>query len=259
MQQYESSNRSGWLFAVTIVTTWIILSAYLLSRAERGTIVVHGAGPLLAQAVIFLMLLYGPARSIQSGVLELAIAGFFVGSLFSFPVSTVLAISDFFKYHRDSAAAPPMPKPSEAWWKRPLTLWLACGAGFLVFLLCNFTIWYSLRDEMRPPLVLDEPDSIGVSERVSSANRICQAEGVGALAFSPDAKYLATAGQDANINVWRTADWTRPQTLKHEGSIRHLAFSPDGTFHYAGGCQGVLPILCRFDLQSGKPDRTFEA
>jgi hypothetical protein len=49
-----------------------------------------------------------------------------------------------------------------------------------------------------------------------------------ALAFSPDGSWLAAAGEDKLIRLWRTANGELLRTLDHGDSVSALAFHPDG-------------------------------
>jgi RNA polymerase sigma factor (sigma-70 family) len=66
---------------------------------------------------------------------------------------------------------------------------------------------------------------------------------IGALAFSPDSKWFASAGSDGAVYVWETA--TGQEVLRlpsHEASVSTVAFSPDGRtlFSYGQDGQGYL-------------------
>lgn len=50
------------------------------------------------------------------------------------------------------------------------------------------------------------------------------------VAFSPDFRYLVTAGRDAHLKIWSVADGYSLQQdiVAHMFAINHIAFSPDG-------------------------------
>ncbi len=50
------------------------------------------------------------------------------------------------------------------------------------------------------------------------------------VAYSADARWLAAAGEDGNIQLWEVGSWREKATLRgHTGLIRELVFHPDST------------------------------
>jgi hypothetical protein len=53
---------------------------------------------------------------------------------------------------------------------------------------------------------------------------------VGDLAYSPDAKYLATAHGEAGAKIWNVSSGEEVARMKPEGGVSDLAYSPDGEY-----------------------------
>ena len=71
--------------------------------------------------------------------------------------------------------------------------------------------------------------------------------GIGDIAFSPDGKYFATAGQrmDYSASLWDVETGQQLWCVTHEKPIDAVAFSPDSTFmaiYYQDGTVGVLRV-----------------
>jgi len=64
-----------------------------------------------------------------------------------------------------------------------------------------------------------------------------------ALAFSPDNKILAAAGESGHVYLWSTSSGKLTRTLKHsKGVVFTIAFSPDGRTLATGGSDGTVKL-----------------
>ncbi len=61
-----------------------------------------------------------------------------------------------------------------------------------------------------------------------------------AVAFSPDGKLLATAGNEGAITVWDPVHLRRLAVLGRVGSVQALAFSPGGQFLASSEGRGTI-------------------
>ncbi len=79
--------------------------------------------------------------------------------------------------------------------------------------------------------------------------------GVYRLAFSPDAKLLASSATDGTLRIWDVATGLPRFTLQdhRESWFSGIAFSPDGKTLFSGG--GGEPSIRFWDVSTGKPAR----
>jgi WD40 repeat protein/serine/threonine protein kinase len=76
-------------------------------------------------------------------------------------------------------------------------------------------------------------------------------DAVHAIAFSPDGRRLATAGENRQARLWDVSTGsTLSQPLKHQAPIRAIAFSPDGKLLVTAGDEGMIR---RWDALTGEP------
>jgi WD40 repeat protein len=78
------------------------------------------------------------------------------------------------------------------------------------------------------------------------------------VAFSPDGKTLASAGDDQTIRLWETATGKEIRRLTgHQSGISSVAFSPDGKRLASACADGTLLV---WDLsrprRAGRADRS---
>ncbi len=105
------------------------------------------------------------------------------------------------------------------------------GVAFIliVLILCVAAVAYFLwRKHPAPPATATTPAVPVVANTAAGPNFASHAKEVSALAFSPDGKWLASAGKDESVHLYDVASGQTKSTLSRPGeTIPSLAFSPD--------------------------------
>lgn len=74
------------------------------------------------------------------------------------------------------------------------------------------------------------------------------------VAFSPDARLLAVAGEHSKVRIWEVGNGQEREPLEHaENEARNLAFSADGSRLAVGGVHGYLAV---WEVEKGRPLHT---
>lgn len=106
-----------------------------------------------------------------------------------------------------------------------------------------------------PYLITTSEDSTLVVWDIDSGRhlRVLRHEGVSSVAFHPDAQVVASGGRDGTVRIWelksgieklrlRIRPPSSPGNLLRTGEIVSVAFSPDGSYLFAGADSGLYQI-----------------
>jgi WD40 repeat protein len=84
----------------------------------------------------------------------------------------------------------------------------------------------------------------------SSLRTISESSAVRGIAFSPDSRLLATAGEDRSVKLWNVVSGEIVRTLSgHSDPVNTVAFSPDGRLLASGSADATVRL---WSLQAGE-------
>jgi WD40 repeat protein len=161
-------------------------------------------------------------------------------------------------------------KRADGSWSDRIQAPYECG-GFLalspdgeyLFFLGEGIYWVntSFIDDLRPPTVDRLPEANQAIISPNTVDQIVQQQSLSGhtdlvydLAFTPNARFLASGSVDGTVRLWDVTSGQTIHTLRHSGGVCRLAMSPDGSLLASGGLNRSVKL---WDLETGQVVHTF--
>ena len=129
--------------------------------------------------------------------------------------------------------------------------WVTLGYAFVAGLAVGMALLWAFTVTHRP--FPSKQGTLATSEN----SGLSHVDTVHSVAFSPNGRLLATAGEDKNVNLWETQGWRNARTFaRHTDAINTVAFSPDGEWLASGGVDKTIFI---WDVPKGDHPRRWDA
>jgi WD40 repeat protein len=161
-------------------------------------------------------------------------------------------------------------KSADGSWSDRIKTPYECG-GFLalspdgeyLFFLGEGIYWVSTSfvDDLKPPTVDRLPEAAQAIISLDTVDQIVQQQSLSGhtdlvydLAFTPDARLLASGSMDGTIRLRDVISGQTIHTLRHSGGVCRLAMSPDGSLLTSGGLKRNVKL---WDLETGQVVHTF--
>ena len=111
-----------------------------------------------------------------------------------------------------------------SWWRRKF-------AGLQCLKMPGHTRHFCLFEKTQAPARLLQrrriPELEALADLACVQMGVVMCDRVEYAEFSPNSRYIATAGRDNSARVWTAATGKLIASIKHAGHVAHVAFSPD--------------------------------